>query len=73
MSNGWMKKDSGQEEKISGITQVLLDTTKIRTLKVLRNRSKKWWLFIFSLLFIVSLLCEVFILFIKCHGMDKTG
>ena len=45
MSNGWMKKDSGQEEKISGITQVLLDTTKIRTLKVLSNRSKKWWLF----------------------------
>ena len=46
MSNGWMKKDSGQEEKIRGITQVLLDTTKIRTLKVLSNRSKKWWLFI---------------------------
>ena len=46
MSNGWMKKDSDQEEKISGITQVLLDTAKIRTLKVLSNRSKTWWLFI---------------------------
>ena len=40
MSNGWMKKDSGQEEKISGITSVLLDTTKIRTLKVVSAATK---------------------------------
>ena len=64
LTEGWKKKDWSRED--NRVTELLVDTAKIRTLKLFSNTSKKWWRFVF--LIIVQSLCS----FPNCLELDKS-